>query len=65
MACLLQPKCNFLHGFFRCKLLVEVMDVEVKVTFCTGDTYFQEGGDDSVNQVHTLGAQDFAHTPKL
>ena len=32
MACLLQPECSFLHGFFRCKLPVEVVDVEVKVT---------------------------------
>ena len=32
MACLLQPECNFLHGFFRCKLPVEVVDVEVKIT---------------------------------
>ena len=31
MVCLLQPECNFLHGFFRCKLPVEVVDVEVKV----------------------------------
>ena len=23
MACLLQPECNFLHGFFRCKLPVK------------------------------------------
>ena len=32
MACLLQPECNFLHGFFRCKLPVEVEDMEVKIT---------------------------------
>ena len=32
MACLLQPECNFLHRLFRCKLQVEVVDVEVKVT---------------------------------
>ena len=32
MASLLQPECNFLHCFFRCKLLVEVVDVEVKIT---------------------------------
>ena len=32
MACLLQPECNFLHGFFRCKLPVEVVDMEVKIT---------------------------------
>ena len=32
MACILQPKCNFLHGFFRCCLLVEMVDVEVRIT---------------------------------
>ena len=32
MACLLQPECNFLHSFFRWKLPVEVVDVEVKIT---------------------------------
>ena len=31
MACLLQPECNFLHRYFRCKLPVEVVDVEVKI----------------------------------
>ena len=36
MACLLQPECNFLHRFFRCKLLVEVVDVEVKITSMQG-----------------------------
>ena len=36
MACLLQPECNFLHGFFRCKLPVEVVDVEVKITSMQG-----------------------------
>ena len=32
MACLLQPECNFLHGYFRYQLPVEVVDVEVKIT---------------------------------
>ena len=36
MACLLQPECNFLHGFFRCKLPVEVVDVEVKIKSMQG-----------------------------
>ena len=36
MACLLQPECNFLHGYFRCKLPVEVVDVEVKVMSMQG-----------------------------
>ena len=36
MACLLQPDCNFWHGFFRCKLPVEVVDVEVKITSMQG-----------------------------
>ena len=41
MACLLQPECNFLHGFFRCKLPVEVMDVEVKITSMQGTHIFR------------------------
>ena len=36
MACQLQPECNFLHGFFRCKLPVEVVDMEVKVMSMQG-----------------------------
>ena len=32
----LQPECNFLHGFFRCKLLVEVVEVEIKITSMQG-----------------------------
>ena len=41
MACLLQPECNFLHGFFRCKLPVEVVDIEVKVTSMQGTHIFR------------------------
>ena len=41
MACLLQPECNFLHGFFRCKLLGEVVDVEVKITSMQGTHIFR------------------------
>ena len=41
MACLLQPKCNFLYGFFRCKLPVEVMDVEMKITSMQGTNIFR------------------------
>ena len=40
MACLLQPECSFLHGFFRCKLQVEVVDVEVKITSIQGTHIF-------------------------
>ena len=39
--CLLQPECNFLHGFFRCKLPVEVVDVEVKITSMQGMHIFR------------------------
>ena len=35
------PECNFLHGFFRCKLPVEVVDVEVKVTSMQGTHIFK------------------------
>ena len=41
MACLLQPECNFLHRFFRCKLPVEVVDVEVKITSMQGMHIFR------------------------
>ena len=41
MACLLQPECNFLHEFFRCKLLIEVVDVEVKITSMQGTHIFR------------------------
>ena len=41
MACLLQPECKFLHGFFRCRLLVEVVDIEVKITSMQGVHIFR------------------------
>ena len=41
MACLLQPECNFLHSFFRCKLPVEVVDMEVKVMSMQGTHIFK------------------------
>ena len=41
MACLLQPECNFLHGFFRCKLPVEVVDMEMKNTSMQGTHIFR------------------------
>ena len=41
MACLLQPECNFLHGYFKCKLPVEVVDVEVKVMSIQGTHIFR------------------------
>ena len=31
MACILKPKCNLLHGYFRCLLPIETVKVEVKV----------------------------------
>ena len=41
MACILQPKCNFLHGYFRCRLPVEVVDIEVKITSMQGTHIFR------------------------
>ena len=41
MACLLQPECNFLHGYFRCWLPVEVIDMEVKITSIQGTHIFR------------------------
>ena len=41
MACLLQPKCNFPHGYFRCWLPVKVVDIEVKITSMQGMHIFR------------------------
>ena len=41
MACLLQPGCNFLHGYFRCCLPVEGVDMEVKITSIQGTQIFR------------------------
>ena len=41
MVCLLQPECNFLHGYFRCKLPVKVVDMEVKMTSMQGMHIFR------------------------
>ena len=48
MACLLQPECNFLHRFFRCKLPIEVVDMEVKVTSMQGMHIFKR---DRITQI--------------
>ena len=31
MACILFPECNFLHGYFRCQLPMETVDMGVTV----------------------------------
>ena len=36
MACILQPECNFLHGFFRYRLPVETVAIEVRITSMQG-----------------------------
>ena len=41
MACLLQPECNFLHSFFRCKLPIEVVGMEVKIMSMQGTHIFR------------------------
>ena len=42
MACLPQPKCNFLYGFFRCKFPIEVVDVEMKIMSMQGTHIFRK-----------------------
>ena len=41
MACILQHKSNFLDGFFRCHLLVEMVDAEVWITSMHGTHMFR------------------------
>ena len=63
MACLLQPECNYLHGFFRCKLLVEVVDVEVKIMSMQGRHIFRRDWTTQLIKC-TPRAQDSALTPQ-
>ena len=41
MASLLEPEYNFLHGYFRCKLPVEVVDMEAKIMSMQGMHIFR------------------------
>ena len=41
MACILKLECNFLHGYFRCLLPLETVDVEVKVKRMRGIHMFR------------------------
>ena len=41
MACIVQPKWDILHRFFRCCLPVEMVDVEVKITSMQGIHMFR------------------------
>ena len=41
MACLIQPEWSFLYGYFRCRLPVEVVDVEVKIISMQGMHIFK------------------------
>ena len=36
MASIFMPECNFMHGYFRCLLPIETVDVEVKVKMMRG-----------------------------
>ena len=53
MVCILQLECNFLHGYFRCCLLIETVDIEVKITSMQGNHTFRR---DRTSQLikHTL-----------
>ena len=44
MACQPEPECNFLHGYFKCKLPMEVVDVEVKIMSMQENTCIKETG---------------------
>ena len=43
MACIPQPECNVLHGFFRCHLPVEMVNMEVRITSMQGTHTFRRG----------------------
>ena len=41
MACIIKPECNFLHGYFRCLLPIETMDIKVKIKMMRGIQMFK------------------------
>ena len=41
MACILKPECKLMHGYFRCLLLEETGDVEMKVKMMRGTHTFR------------------------
>ena len=41
MACILYPKCNFVHSYFRCHPPIEAVDIEVGITSMQGIHVFR------------------------
>ena len=60
MACILKPECNFRHGYFRCLLLEETVDIEVKIKTMRGIHTFRRPD----NPGHILQPQEYK-TPSL
>ena len=54
MACILRPECNFLNGYYRCLLPVDMVDVEVKVKTMQGIYMFLGGQNIEDHQVQPL-----------
>ena len=55
MACIIKPECNFLHGYFRCLLPIETMDVKVEIKMMRGIYTLRR---DWTTQVHILQPLD-------
>ena len=62
MACQLQPECNFSHRFFKCKLPVEVVDVEVKVMSMQGTHLYKRNRTTQVTKCVPLTNNICPHT---
>ena len=54
MACLLQPECNFLHGYFRCQLPVGSGRCGGEDYLYPGDAYFPERQDNTTNKMYPM-----------
>ena len=57
MPCILQPGCNFLHGYFRSRLIIEMVDVEVKVVSMQGIHKFKRDRTCQIIRCNTLEHQ--------
>ena len=54
MACLLQPECNFLHGYFRCRLPVRSGRCGGGDYLYAGDTYLLKKQSNTINKMYPM-----------
>ena len=57
MTCNLEPQCNFLYGFFLCKLLEDTIDMEITMRMMKGIHTFKKVCNNKTSSCSPLGLQ--------